>query len=113
LFQELIQFRPGLGLRDDLLPPLIALLRQQKPREVSHLDALGLGQLFKRPDEFLRIGAHGKIVPARPFDSIPSPPHPSAAHEAYVLEVGAIAMSGKAGDLLKSDEVRKAYLGVG
>ena len=37
----------------------------------------------------------------------------SAAHEAYVLEVGSIAMSGKASDLLKSDEVRKAYLGVG
>ena len=34
------------------------------------------------------------------------------AHQAYVLEVGKIALSGKAADLAKSDEVRKAYLGV-
>ncbi len=35
------------------------------------------------------------------------------AHRAYVLEVGEIKMSGKAADLAASDEVRKAYLGVG
>ncbi len=34
------------------------------------------------------------------------------AHFAYVLEVGRIVMSGAAADLAKSDEVRKAYLGV-
>ncbi len=34
------------------------------------------------------------------------------AHHAYVLEVGRIAMSGPARELAKSDEVRKAYLGV-
>ncbi len=34
------------------------------------------------------------------------------AHRAYVLEVGRIAMEGKASDLAASDEVRKAYLGV-
>lgn len=33
------------------------------------------------------------------------------AHRAYVLEVGKIAMEGKASDLAASDEVRKAYLG--
>jgi branched-chain amino acid transport system ATP-binding protein len=33
------------------------------------------------------------------------------AHRAYVLEVGRIAMSGKAAELAASDEVRKAYLG--
>ena len=35
------------------------------------------------------------------------------AHRAYVLEVGRVAMSGPAADLARSDEVRKAYLGVG
>ncbi len=35
----------------------------------------------------------------------------SVAHRAYVLETGRIAMSGDAGDLLKDDRVRKAYLG--
>ncbi|MEX2219952.1 MAG: ABC transporter ATP-binding protein [Phycisphaerales bacterium] len=34
------------------------------------------------------------------------------AHYAYVLEVGRIVMSDKASVLAKSDEVRKAYLGV-
>jgi branched-chain amino acid transport system ATP-binding protein len=34
------------------------------------------------------------------------------AHRAYVLEVGRIAMEGRASDLAASDEVRKAYLGV-
>lgn len=35
------------------------------------------------------------------------------AHRAYVLEVGRIVMEGPASELAKSDEVRKAYLGVG
>jgi branched-chain amino acid transport system ATP-binding protein len=35
------------------------------------------------------------------------------AHHGYVLEVGSIAMSDSARNLEKSDEVRKAYLGVG
>jgi len=35
------------------------------------------------------------------------------AHRAYVLETGEIAMEGDAKELAKSDEVRKAYLGVG
>jgi branched-chain amino acid transport system ATP-binding protein len=35
------------------------------------------------------------------------------AHKGYVLEVGRIAMSDTAQNLAKSDEVRKAYLGVG
>lgn len=35
------------------------------------------------------------------------------AHYAYVLEVGEIVMGGEAAKLAKSDEVRKAYLGVG
>jgi branched-chain amino acid transport system ATP-binding protein len=34
------------------------------------------------------------------------------AHEAYVLETGKIAMHGPAAELAKSDDVRKAYLGV-
>jgi branched-chain amino acid transport system ATP-binding protein len=34
------------------------------------------------------------------------------SHRAYVLETGAIAMEGDAKELAKSDEVRKAYLGV-
>jgi branched-chain amino acid transport system ATP-binding protein len=33
------------------------------------------------------------------------------AHRAYVLEVGMVAMEGKASDLAASDAVRKAYLG--
>lgn len=37
----------------------------------------------------------------------------SISHFAYVLEVGRIAMAGPAAELAKSDEVRKAYLGVG
>lgn len=35
------------------------------------------------------------------------------AHRAYVLETGEIAMEGPAQELAASDEVRKAYLGVG
>jgi branched-chain amino acid transport system ATP-binding protein len=35
----------------------------------------------------------------------------NVAHHAYVLEVGAIRMSGPAKELAASDEVRKAYLG--
>jgi branched-chain amino acid transport system ATP-binding protein len=35
------------------------------------------------------------------------------AHHGYVLEVGKIAMNDSAKNLAKSDEVRKAYLGVG
>ncbi len=35
------------------------------------------------------------------------------AHRAYVLETGRIKMEGKAAELAASDEVRKAYLGVG
>jgi branched-chain amino acid transport system ATP-binding protein len=35
------------------------------------------------------------------------------AHRAYVLEVGRIAMEGPASVLAASDEVRKAYLGIG
>jgi branched-chain amino acid transport system ATP-binding protein len=34
------------------------------------------------------------------------------AHRAYVLETGAIAMEGDAKQLARSDEVRKAYLGI-
>ena len=33
------------------------------------------------------------------------------AHQGIVLETGEVALSGPAGELLKSDEVRKAYLG--
>ena len=33
------------------------------------------------------------------------------AHRAYVMETGKIKLSGKAGDLLKNEEVRKLYLG--
>ncbi len=36
----------------------------------------------------------------------------SIADYAYVLETGKIALSGKASDLLKNDEVRKSYLGL-
>lgn len=35
----------------------------------------------------------------------------SIAHRAYVLQNGSITMEGKASDLLKDDDVRKAYLG--
>jgi branched-chain amino acid transport system ATP-binding protein len=35
------------------------------------------------------------------------------ANRAYVLEVGKVAMEGPAAELAASDEVRKAYLGVG
>ena len=35
----------------------------------------------------------------------------SVANRAYVLETGAISMSGDASDLLQNDDVRKAYLG--
>jgi len=33
------------------------------------------------------------------------------SHRGYVLETGEIALTGKASDLLKNEEVRKAYLG--
>jgi branched-chain amino acid transport system ATP-binding protein len=35
------------------------------------------------------------------------------AHRAYVLEVGQVVMQGPAKALASSDEVRKAYLGIG
>jgi branched-chain amino acid transport system ATP-binding protein len=35
----------------------------------------------------------------------------SIADRAYVLETGRITLSGKAEDLLNSEEVKKAYLG--
>jgi branched-chain amino acid transport system ATP-binding protein len=35
------------------------------------------------------------------------------ANRAYVLEVGKVVMEGPADKLAASDEVRKAYLGVG
>ena len=35
------------------------------------------------------------------------------AHRAYVLEVGRVVMSGNAKELAASDQVRKAYLGIG
>jgi branched-chain amino acid transport system ATP-binding protein len=34
-----------------------------------------------------------------------------ASNRAYVLELGRIALEGPSADLMKSDEVRKAYLG--
>ena len=37
----------------------------------------------------------------------------SVAHRAYVLETGEVKMAGSASELAASDEVRKAYLGVG
>jgi branched-chain amino acid transport system ATP-binding protein len=37
----------------------------------------------------------------------------TVAHHGYVLEVGEIVMSDSAKKLAESDEVRKAYLGVG
>ena len=36
----------------------------------------------------------------------------SIADYAYVLETGKIALSGKAADLMRNDEVRKSYLGI-
>jgi branched-chain amino acid transport system ATP-binding protein len=35
----------------------------------------------------------------------------SISHRAYVLETGAVVLSGTGQELLASDEVRKAYLG--
>lgn len=35
------------------------------------------------------------------------------AHQAVVLEVGSVAMSGPAAELAKSDAIKKAYLGHG
>lgn len=34
------------------------------------------------------------------------------AHRGYVIQTGRIVISGDAGDLLNSDEVRKAYMGM-
>jgi branched-chain amino acid transport system ATP-binding protein len=34
------------------------------------------------------------------------------ADRAYLLEVGRLKASGSAQDLLKSDEIRKAYMGI-
>jgi branched-chain amino acid transport system ATP-binding protein len=35
------------------------------------------------------------------------------AHEAYILELGRVAIYGKAKDLIHNEDVRKAYLGSG
>ncbi|MEG2204870.1 MAG: ABC transporter ATP-binding protein, partial [Oscillospiraceae bacterium] len=33
------------------------------------------------------------------------------AHRAYVMETGAIVLSGSGAELMKSDDIKKAYLG--
>jgi branched-chain amino acid transport system ATP-binding protein len=36
----------------------------------------------------------------------------TVAHRAYILETGQIILSGKAGELLQDEKVKKAYLGL-
>jgi hypothetical protein len=47
-----------LAFGDDLLLPLVTLLRKQETRKVRHLNSLGLRKFFANLDEFRRLGAH-------------------------------------------------------
>ena len=79
----LILDEPSLGLSPLLVEEMFALIRQ--------LNADGLAIL---------------LVEQNVAQSL------EIAKRAYVLENGAVRFSGSSGDLLKSDELRRAYLGV-
>lgn len=72
--------------------------------------SLGLApQIIERIFEIIvKINKEGKtvlLVEQNAFQAL------QIAHSGVVLETGEIALSGKASDLLRSDDVRKAYLG--
>ena len=75
---------PSLGLAPQLVQTIFATIRQ--------INAQGVTVLLVEQNAHMAL----KI-----------------AHQAVVLEVGGVRMSGKASDLAASDEVRKAYLGHG
>ncbi len=75
---------PSLGLAPQLVQTIFATIRQ--------INAQGVTVLLVEQNAHMAL---------------------KVAHQAVVLEVGAVRMQGKAADLAASDEVRKAYLGHG
>ncbi len=75
---------PSLGLAPQLVQTIFATIRQ--------INAQGVTVLLVEQNAHMAL---------------------KVAHQAVVLEVGAVSMSGRASDLAASDEVRKAYLGHG
>ena len=80
--------------------------------EIVLLDEPSLGlapQIIERIFEIIvKINREGKTVLLVEQNALQAL---QIAHRGIVLETGTVVMQGKASDILKSDEVRKAYLG--
>ena len=63
--QELIELWHGPGIGNDLLPPLVGLLGEQKADEIRHLGPLGLRESLTNVNQFARFRAHAIILRAR------------------------------------------------
>lgn len=74
---------PSLGLAPQIVQTIFQIIRE--------INAMGTTILLVEQNAHMALGV---------------------AHDAYVLEVGEIAMHGSASELSKSDEVRKSYLGI-
>jgi branched-chain amino acid transport system ATP-binding protein len=83
--------RPSLLMLDE---PSLGLM----PRLVS--------EIFKIVHEISQNGVTVLLVEQNVFEAL------QISHRAYVLQTGQIVLEGKGEDLLKSDLVRKAYLGM-
>jgi branched-chain amino acid transport system ATP-binding protein len=62
-------------------------------------------QIFQTIDDINRQGMTILLVEQNAAMAL------SIAHRAYVLETGAVALSGSAGELAENPDVRRAYLG--
>jgi branched-chain amino acid transport system ATP-binding protein len=65
-----------------------------------------LSEIFKIIREINQNGVTVLMVEQNVFEAL------QISHRAYVLQTGRIVLEGKGEDLLKSDLVRKAYLGM-
>ena len=63
--EELIQFRTGLGIVKQLVPPLVVLPREEKTSKIGYFRSLVFGQSFANADEFLGFGAHTGCIPKK------------------------------------------------
>ena len=65
-----------------------------------------VSEIFKIVQEISCKGVTVLLVEQNVFEAL------SISHRAYVLQTGRVVMEGKGEDLLKSDMVRRAYLGM-
>jgi branched-chain amino acid transport system ATP-binding protein len=73
--------------------------------------SLGLGpklvsEIFKVVQDINRNGVTVLLVEQNVYEAL------QISHRAYVLQTGRVVLEGKGEDLLKSDLVRQAYLGM-